>query len=137
MKRSIKTHLDLEMVIAFLKRLDIGTKTYFFECSEKKRIRTIPQNRLYRLWITCISFETGEDTDVLHDIFKKKWLEPEIVEKYGVKVERYTTTNLNTIQFKYFLDKIQTFANSELGIVLPNPDEKYWDEFYSFYVDKL
>jgi nitrogenase molybdenum-iron protein alpha/beta subunit len=136
MVRQLKTEVDRNMVLAQIQRLDLS-KNYSIEINQKKKVRTLSQNRLERLWLTCISFETGEDTDVLHDIFKKKWLEPEIIEKYGVKVERYTTTNLNTIQFKYFLDKIQTFANSELGIVLPNPDEKYWEEFFDFYTDKM
>lgn len=136
MVRQLKTEVDRQMVIAQINRLDLS-KNYSIDINQKKKVRTLSQNRLERLWLTCISFETGTDTNVLHDIFKKKFLEPEIVEQYGVKIERYTTTNLNTIQFKYYLDKIQEFANSELGITLPNPDDRYWDEFYSFYVDKL
>jgi hypothetical protein len=136
MIRQLKTEVDRNMVLAQIQRLDLS-KNYSIEISQKKKVRTLSQNRLERLWLKCISFETGTDTNVLHDIFKKKFLEPESIEQYGVKIDRYTTTNLNTIQFKYYLDKIQEFANSELGIKLPNPDEKYWEEFYEFYTDKL
>jgi len=136
MKRQLKTEMDRDMVLAQIKRLDLS-KDYSVEIFQKRKIRSISQNRLERLWLTCISFETGEDIDRLHDIFKKKFLEPEVVEMYGEKVERYSTRDLSTIQFKYFLDRIQLFANTELGITLPNPEDQYWDEFYSFYIDRL
>ena len=136
MKRQLKTELDRNMVIAQIQRLDMS-KNYSIDITQKRRIRSISQNNLYWLWLTCIEFETGEDIDRLHDIFKKKFLEPEVVEMYGEKVERYSTRDLNTIQFKYFLDRIQLFANTELGITLPNPEDQYWNEFYSFYIDRL
>lgn len=136
MKRVLKSELDRDMVISGIKRLDI-TKSYTVEITQKKRIRTISQNRLYRLWLVCISFETGTDADVLHEIFKEKFLEPEIIELFDVKTKRYTTTNLNTIQFKNYLDKIQIFVLTELTISLPTPEDLLWDEFVNFYQDKL
>jgi len=136
MKRQLKTELDRNMVIAQIQRLDLS-KNYSIDINEKKRVRSISQNRLYRLWLCCIAFETGNDADQLHEFFKEKYLEPEFIEVFKTVVKRYTTTNLNTIQFKYYLDKIQFFTSTELSITLPLPKDQYWDEFYSFYVDKL
>lgn len=89
------------------------------------------------LWLTCIEFETGNDRNDLHDIFKKKWLLPKKVIMYGEETERYSTTDLDTLQFKHYLDKIQIFASTELAITLPDPESQYWNEFYSYYIDKL
>jgi hypothetical protein len=136
MKRKLTTNLDRDMVISYLKRLDLK-KLYTVDVIEKKATRTISQNSLYWLWLTCIEFETGNDRNELHDIFKKMWIEPKTVEKFGVKIERFTTTDLNTIQFKYFLDHVQIFASTELTITLPDPDDKQWEQFYSYYIDKL
>ena len=124
------------MVISYIQRLDIK-KLFTVEVIEKKPIRSISQNRLYRLWLTCISFETGNDPDDLHDYFKRKFLEPEIICIFGVEEKKYTTTKLNTTQFKYYLDRIQAFAATDLQITLPEPESQNWDEFYKYYCDKL
>ena len=42
---------------------------------------------------------------------------------------------MNTIQFNEYLEKIIFFA-SELGIVLPNPNDNYYNDFIAFYADK-
>jgi hypothetical protein len=38
---------------------------------------------------------------------------------------------------KDYLDKIQIFASTELGIKLPDPQDQRWDEFYAYYQDRL
>jgi hypothetical protein len=137
MKRKLSTEIDRNMVIAYIQRLDITKKLYTVETLEKRAGRSISQNSLYWLWLTCIEFETGNERNELHDIFKKKWLQPKKVVLFGEEINRYSTANLDTLQFKYYLDKIQIFASAELSITLPDPESKYWQEFYEFYVDKL
>ena len=136
MKRKITSELDREMVIGQIKRLDLS-KTYTVEITEKKVKRTISQNALYWLWLTCIEFETGNNRDELHEIFKRKFLDPEVIIALGETFLNWSTKELNTTQFKYYLDHIQVFASTELAIKLPDPKDKYWEEFYSFYSDKL
>jgi len=136
MKRKLTNDLDRNMVIAYIQRLDLK-KLYTVEVIEKKSTRSISQNSLYWLWLTCIEFETGTDRDYLHEFFKRKFLQPEIVIVFGVKEEVYSTKNLTTIQFKYLLDHVQEFSSSELAITLPDPEDLYWNEFYNYYVDKL
>jgi len=136
MKRALKTEIDREMIIAYIKRIDIS-KLHIVEITQKKLNRSISQNSLYWLYLTCISFETGNDRDELHDIFKKKWTEPKKVVLFGEEIDRYSTADLNTTQFKYYLDRIQVFASTELSITLPDPEDRYWNEFYNFYIDKL
>lgn len=137
MKRLIKTEVDREMAIAFLKRIDLQDRPFLFSCTQEKIKRSIQQNRLERLWLTCISHETGNDTDDLHKYFKEKYTEPIITRVFGKEIITYTTTNMNTIQFTNFLEKIRIEADRDLGIRLPLPEDKYWQEFYDFYVDKL
>jgi len=136
MKRKLHTELDREMVIGHIKRLDLK-KTYTVEVTEKRIKRTISQNSLYWLWLTCIEFETGEDRNELHEYFKRKWLEPKDIIIKNDRFQYYSTRSLNTVQFKYYLDHLQIFSSTELAIKLPDPEDQYWEEFYSFYSDKL
>ena len=136
MKRKIQTELDREMVIGYIKRLDLK-HLFTVEVLEKRANRSISQNSLYWLWLTCIEEETGTDREHLHEMFKHKFILPDSIEVFGEELIFYTTKNKDTYAFKQYLDKIQIFANSELSIILPDPQDKYWEEFYSFYVDKL
>jgi len=88
--------------------------------------------------LTCIAYETGHDKHEVHEYFKKLYLQPvEVVMFYGEIVQFWSTRNLNTIQFKHYLDKIQVFAATELAITLPDPDDHHWETFYKYYIDKL
>lgn len=137
MKRKITNDLDRNMVIAYIQRLELGKKLYTVEVLQKNANRTISQNSLYWLWLTCIEEETGTDRDELHDYFKHKFILPSEVSVFGEKIMRWTTTDKDTLQFKIYLDKIQVFASTELSITLPNPEDKYWQEFYEYYIAKL
>jgi hypothetical protein len=136
MKRKLLTELDREMVISHIKRLDIK-KVYTVEITERRIKRTISQNGLYWLWLTCISHETGNDKDDLHEYFKLKFIAPEHITLFGEVQERRSTTGFNTVQFKYLLDCVQVFASTELAITLPDPEDKRWEEFYDYYKDKM
>lgn len=136
MKRQLKTELDREMVIAQIKRIDLS-KPHTVEILTKRDVRLISQNNLYWLWLTCIEFETGNDRHYLHEFYKNEFIIPEIIEVLGKKIEVRTTTNKDTLIFKNYLDRIQIHANVTFSIKLPLPEDQYWNEFYSFYIDKL
>jgi hypothetical protein len=136
MKRKLLTELDRDMVLAQIKRLDLK-KVYTVEITERRIKRTISQNGLYWLWLTCISHETGNDKDEIHEFFKAKYIFPELKMIFGESVELRSTTELNTVQFKDLLDKIQVFASTELAITLPDPNDLRWTEFYDCYKDKM
>ena len=136
MKRKLTTEIDRQMVIAQITKLDL-CKTYTVEVTEKKPRRTINQNSLYWLWLTCLEHETGTDRSDLHDYFKRKYLTPERVNVFGQYQDKFSTVGLNTTQFKYLLDHLQVFAQTELSIELPDPDDKRFEDFYKYYIDKL
>ena len=136
MKTKIHNEFDRERVIGQIKRLDL-TKPYTVEIVQRNAKRSIDQNRLYWLWLTCIGNETRNGRDDLHEYFKQKYIQPETVVIFGEERLKHTTTDKSTAQFKEYLDKIQAFAASELAITLPDPDDKHWEEFVEFYRDKL
>lgn len=126
---------DKEAVKAYVDNLPKG-KRFDISIKVHREKRTLDQNRLLFLWIGCISHETGYFKDEVHEIFKKKFLGTEIFEMWGEKLERVrSTTNLDTKQFSQYLERIQQFASSEMGIILPNPKDKYFEQFYQQYKD--
>ena len=102
--------------------------------SEAKEIRTLNQNRLYWLYMACIEQETGNDADDLHEYFKIKFLGLEAKQVLDGAVYRgKSTTKLDTKQFTDYIEKIVRFASTELSIALPDPNDKYFNDFYEQY----
>lgn len=46
------------------------------------------------------------------------------------------TSKLNTLQMKFFLDKVQADAATEFGINLPLPADKYYNDFIDEYLHR-
>lgn len=132
----IRTPKDKDKVKAYVDDLKTDKKKYIVEVKVERERRSIDQNALYWLWLTCIMSETGEHKDNLHEYFKTKFLGVDERQCFG----HYfflpnTTTKLDTLQFKTYLGRIQEFASVELGITLPDPKDLYWEEFYQQYKD--
>ena len=126
-------HKDKEKVIAYITDLPEG-KRYHVRVSLKREKRTVDQNSLYWLWIACIMDETGNEKEFLHEFFKGKFLGYHEREVFGQVVKTpKTTTTLDTKQFTNYLEEIRAFAAAELGIVLPDPKDRYWQDFYDRY----
>jgi hypothetical protein len=135
MKKKITTEEDRNQAITALVKIELN-QGWWFDLSKRRKVRTVSQNRLERLWLACIADETGNDSNELHDYFKERYIEPKEIVMFGEKKLIYSTRDLNTVQFKQFLDKIQIFASTDLGIILPIPKDKNWDAFYETYRDK-
>ena len=130
----ILQHIDRQKVIDYLNGLP-DNKQYIVEIKRKREQRSIDQNRLYFLWLSCIMAETGEHKDALHEYFKQYFLgvdEYLVFNKHQIIMPK-STTKLDTKQMTDYLERIQQFASAELGIALPNPEDRYWDEFYNHY----
>ena len=133
----ILTSSDKAKVVEYINKLP-ETKQYNIEVKLMREKRTVSQNSLYWAWMACIQDETGTNQNDLHEIFKQKFLGCQsrnvrlANEEYSI-VEGVSTTKLDTKQMTDYLDRIQQFASTELGIVLPNPDDLYWSEFYEQY----
>jgi hypothetical protein len=135
----IKSEAHKGDVKAAIDKLDLTVgKTYRIQITTKRKIRTISQNALYWLWLTCIEQETGNAKEYLHEYFKQEFLGREIVMVFNAEVYPLkTTTGLNTKQFTNYLEKMKVFASVELGITLPLPFEKHFNDFYNQYINEV
>ena len=130
MKFTINKVTDKQAVVGYLNSLS-ENKIYTVEISQKRESRTLNQNRLYWLWLTCISDETGNEKEILHYEFGKMYLPKKSGNFFDEFVEKpVSTIALTTAQFTEYLNKIQVFVSSELGITLPNPEDLIFDRFY-------
>jgi len=135
MKGKLRNDNDRNGLIEHINKLDL-TKVFYWEIKKHIRRRTISQNALYWLWLTCIQDETGNDRYDLHEYFKHTFILPQGIEAFGNYIQVHSTKKLSTSQFKEYLDMIQAKMSVE-GIVLPNPDDLIWDSFHEHYKDRL
>ena len=103
---------------------------------DEKRIRNIAQNRLYWSWIGIIEKETGNDSEALHAMMKKKFLSKRKLVKLNGKRTysniEWSTTELSVKKFTEFLDKVHLFF-SENWYVLPTMDKLDMDSLINTY----
>jgi len=135
MKGKLITETDRKGLIEYINKL-ILAKPFYWEIKRKVVRRSISQNSLYWMWLTCIQEETGNDRNDLHEYFKNTYINPTRAEIFNEIVRIQSTKNLTTTQFKEYLDVIQVKMSQE-GIILPNPDDLIWDSFYDHYKDRL
>lgn len=95
-----------------------------------KSKRSLAQNRLLHMWIACIRDGYHEGGGELHsaDVWKehlcKMFLVTQSHDIGGAVVEtRKSTANLGIKEMTDFLEKIDMYAASELGILLPSPQD--------------
>ena len=119
---------DVELPYVF-SLLANGKYTITIKRANEKR--SIPQNDLMWMWLTCIERETGTPKDDVYMYYCKKFLMKTI--QVGNKMERIynTSSKLNMEQMTEFLNKIQVDAATELGITLPKPEDRFFENFYS------
>ena len=119
----------------YLVRLPEG-KPYDVEIKLHRAHRSPDQNRLYWLWLTCLADETGHSKDDLHEFFKRRFLsamEKSLFEgRHSISVTP-STAHLDTKEMTGYLECIRHFAMNEAGVLLPDPREQGWEEFYERY----
>lgn len=130
----VKAEKDIQAVCNYLQSLKVSHKPYRVSIGVEKSQRTKDQNRLYWLWLNCISDESGNSVDDLHEYLKHKFLNTYARVIYGEEVKStQSTTELNTDEFTKYLEKVQIWAANELGITLPNPDDLIYSMFEERY----
>ena len=127
-KKDGRVTLDQELPYIF-STLANGTYTITIKRASEKR--SISQNDLMWMWMQCISSETGTPKDDIYMYYCKKFLMKTI--QVGERLERIynTSSKLNTEQMTEFLNKIQADAAQELGITLPQPEDRFFEQFYN------
>ena len=129
-KQDGRLTFDVELPYLF-SLLQNGTYTITVKRQSEKR--SIAQNDLMWMWFQCISNETGTPKDEIYMYYCKKFLMRTMT--IGERVERIymTSSKLNSEQMTAFLNQIQADAASELGITLPTPQDRYFEQFYQDY----
>lgn len=97
----------------------------------RRRGRTNNQNRYY--WGVCIPMVTKGINDLGHDLnnqdthefLKKEFNLKEVELDNGHYLEiPGSTTEMTTVDFMAYIEKIQHFAANMLGVTIPNPNEQ-------------
>jgi len=127
---------------------------------ERKKKRTIDQNALYWVWLSCIEKETGNDKNEMHLLYRANFLSkpderitniiiPELWERVKTKILNYryfkgldeiiniiseSTTDQDTKGMTIYVDKVKDHANREMGIILLKLEEKGFQDFYNEYI---
>jgi len=97
----------------------------YFTLSELKRSRSNNQNRYY--WgvvIEIIGRELGYHPEEVHEVLKNQFLP---VRTLSIGDDEYkisgSTAKLSTKEFEDYLERVRTWAASNLSIVIPLPNE--------------
>jgi len=103
---------------------------------ENKEIRNAQQNRLYHKWLSIIAESSGNTSEALHELMKKKFLSKRKRVKINGKSSyvniAWSTTKLSVKTFTEYLDNVYTFF-SDNGYVLPLMDQLEADSLLSSY----
>ena len=113
-------------VLDLIAALDIS-KPWQVQIEPVKKKRSLSQNALMWAWLNkvadIIHNETGQDADDVHEFFKAKFLPGKTVEINGEAMTYRTTTKLTVSEMTEYMNKIYAFTTSELGLLLPLPEE--------------
>jgi hypothetical protein len=108
-------------------------KPHLIEFKPFRKSRSLKQNAVMWMWFRCIKDETGNDVDTLYEYFCEKYLPWSEKELFGNGVRMVGgTSQLNTKEFDDFLENIR-MEMLHMNIILPNPNDQGWDEFYAKY----
>ena len=108
-----------------------GTYTVSIKRTPVKR--TLSQNSLLWLWMKCIQAETGQLDRDIYAYYCEKFLRHPI--NFNGKEVWVVggSSELTTAQMTDFMNKVQADAASELGITLPLPSDRFYQEFLNEY----
>lgn len=110
---------------------------YFIEIKKNRAIRSLQANKYYHVVLNIIGISTGHSHDELHEICKLKF-NSQLVDlpKGGSQIIGKTTSNLDTIEFAGYVNRVKQWAMDEWGIVIPESkdiDYKRWMEIENTY----
>ena len=111
----------------------VANGEYTLEIKKNVKKRTVDQNALMWMWLTCIEDETGTLKQDVYEYYCKKFLWRNVFINGKEEIVVRTTSKLNTAEMTVFLNKVQADAASEFGIRLPSPDDQYFNSFTNRY----
>ncbi len=101
-----------------------------WEVTVKKKVkqRTLNQNSLYWQWVTIIGNHLGYFKDGMHEVLKTMFIDPELMVVNDIEFQVRSIKKLTTKQMSDYMDKVSLWANAEMGIFLPMPEDKQRNE---------
>ena len=113
-----------DYALRFIAGLDISKKKFVVKVEPFVKKRSNPQLALYWQWLNIIAKETGDQQDSLHETFKEMFLVPVVIRALNRDRLSYSTSGLTAKDMSEYMGRVQTFANTDLGIFLPSPDDQ-------------
>lgn len=121
--------------------------------------RSLLQNALYWVWLTCIEKETGNSKDEMHLLYRANFLPksdeqitkiilPNLWETVKIRINGYHyfkglediiniiskhTPDNDSKEMTYYLESIKHHAKQSMGVLLLTKDEKHFIEFINEY----
>jgi hypothetical protein len=134
MKFICRTFVEIEKARSYLMSLSLD-KPVVITIEEYVKNRSNAQNRLMHQWFNKISehyFLTQGEAyapRAWKELLKDKFLGFDMVELPDGSVKAITkhTSDCSTTELTDFLEKIDHYAVTELGLMLPKPDDLYWE----------
>ena len=116
MKLQTMSPRDLEQAVQIVQTLD-PTRRWRIEITELRAKRSTSQNRLLWAVYTAIANATGHTPEEVHEAMKAMFLPPRVVQIAGKEVTiPPTTTESDTREFSDYVERVQAFAQSQLGV---------------------
>ena len=118
---------DRQRLIEFVTDLS-PNKIWRVDVKRQTARRSLSQNGLYWKWVEALCEFSGHTKDEIHDCLRASFLPTREIElgdeTHHVKP---STTALSTAEFAQYMDKIEGWAASELGLVLMRPEDRFID----------
>ena len=130
-KYLVADELQARRVAALVSGLKIDGKPWQITVCRYVKKRTLPQNNLLWKWYEIIGNETGNDKQDLHDFFRERFLPWEEIDVLGKKKKVLTNTSdpkFTTDKMSAYMTNIERFAATELGMMLPHPEDDHYSE---------
>lgn len=146
-----------QCAIEYFKRLLDQEATV--ELKKVTQKRSLLQNALYWVWLTCIEKETGNPKEQMHLLYRANFLPkpdeqitktiiPELWETVKIRINSYHyfeglediiniisthTPENDSKEMTYYLESIKRHAKESMGTLLLTKDEKHFIEFINEY----
>ena len=115
-------------VIDHIGTLSLEGLPWIVDIKRKTKRRSLSQNALFHKWVDFIANEVG------YEVWDSERMKAELkivcqcpATKYvgldGTEREERSTSKLNTADMAEFMTRVERFAASELGIIVPSPDD--------------
>lgn len=140
--RSIEQARELAHKINQINPLNRNQPLYEVTVQVHNQTRSVAQNRMMWMWLKLVADYVNEHSpeqydelgniilysdEDFHELFKKTYLPTKVIDFSGTVVRvAKSTTKLKTGEFTNYLENIDWYSAKHLGLVLPHPDDLYW-----------